>query len=166
LVGSLPEKAPPMSAPATVCVDDDLATREASISLWASDDELPGGIDVKMGVIAIQRDCRLAILQFDLLKAFHDHILLNVLVHHFHSWRSHLWALVPLAFLAAHSLAWFGVLRGDNDRVNLQRLHRAIVILLVLDCYLGLAIRPQPPQRTVLADVCQLLAQASGDQDC
>merc|ERR1719253_733836 len=90
-----------MRTPATICVNDDLAAWETSISLWASNDELSRRIDVKMGVVTIQGDCRLAVLQLDLLKAFHNHILLDVLVHHLHGWRGHFWPLVALAFLAA-----------------------------------------------------------------
>merc|ERR1719265_2498942 len=33
----------------------------------------------------------------------YDHILLDVLVHHFHGWRSHFRPLVPFTFLAAQS---------------------------------------------------------------
>merc|ERR1719386_254658 len=155
-----------MSAPATISVDNDLASCEPSVSLWASNDELSRRVDVKMGVITVQRECRLAVLQLDLLKALHNHMLLDILVHHLHGRRSHLCSPVALAFLAALSLRWLSVLRRNDNCVNLQRLHGAIVILLVLDCHLSLAIGPQPPQRTVLADICQLLAQAGCNEDC
>merc|ERR1712124_183561 len=65
---------------------------------------------MKMGVIAVQGDCRLAILQLDLLKAFHNHILLDSFVHHLHSWCSHLRSLVALAFLAVYAVQ--GILIG------------------------------------------------------
>merc|ERR1719158_1285561 len=108
-----------MRTPATICVNDDLAARETSISLWPSNDELARRIDVKMGVIAIQGNCRLSVLQLDLLKALHNHVLLNVLVHHLHGWCSHLRSLIALAFLATHSLRWFSMLCRDDNCVNL-----------------------------------------------
>merc|ERR1719261_511836 len=112
-----------MRTPATICVDDDLTACEASISLRTSNDELPGRIDVKMGVITVQGDCSLTVLQLDLLKACNDHILLNMLVHHLHGWGGHFWSFVSLAFLAADSFGWLSMLRGDDDGVNLQGLH-------------------------------------------
>merc|ERR1740133_786444 len=155
-----------LRTPPAICVDDDLAACEASISLWASNDELPRRIDVKMGVITIQGDCRLAVLELDLLKALHNHILLDLLVHHLHGWRGHLWSLVPITFLAAHGLRWLSMLCRDDNGVNLQGLHRAVIVLLVLNGHLGLAIGPQPPQRSILADIGQLLAQTCGNEDC
>merc|ERR1711959_245264 len=115
-----------MRTPATVCVDDNLATCEASISLGASNNELSRWINVKMGVITIQGDCRLAVLQNDLLKALHNHILLDVLVHHLHGWCGHFWPLVALTFLGAHSLRRLSMLCGDDNGVNLEGLHGAI----------------------------------------
>merc|ERR550514_977631 len=109
---------------------------------------------------------RLAILQLNLLKALLDHMLLNILVHHLHSWCGHFWSLVSLAFLAAHGLRWLSMLGGDDNSVNLQGLHGTIIILLILNGYLGLAIWPQPPQRSVLANICQFLAQTGGHEDC
>merc|ERR1719487_1119338 len=147
-----------MGTPATICVDDDLASCEASISLWTSNDKLPGRIDVKGSVITIQGQGRLAILQLDFLKALANHILLNVLVHHLHGRCCHLWSFVSVAFLAALGLAWLCMLRGDDNSVNLQGLHRAIVVLFVLNGHLGLAIRSQPPQGSILANIGQLLA--------
>merc|ERR1719379_142881 len=119
-----------MSTPATICVDDDFTARQASISLWTSNDELARRIDVKMCMITIQRDCRLAILELDFLKALHNDILLNALVHHLHGWCCHLWPFVSFAFLAALGLGWLGMLCGDHNSVDLQRLHRAISVLL------------------------------------
>merc|ERR1719473_1525270 len=136
-----------MRTPATICVDNDLAACEASISLWPSNDKLSGRIDVKMGMVSIQGDRRLAILQLDLLKTLHNHVPLNIFVHHFHCWCCHLWSLVALALLAAQGLRWLSMLRRDDNCVNLQRLHRSVIVLLVLNCHLGLAIRTQPPQR-------------------
>merc|ERR1712039_180083 len=49
-----------------VGVDDDLAACEACIALWAANDELPGGIDVQMREVAVERESRLAVLQEDL----------------------------------------------------------------------------------------------------
>merc|ERR1719197_1702554 len=155
-----------MGAPATICVDDDLAACETSISLWTSNDELARRIDVKVSVLTIQGHCRLAILQLDFLKALANHILLNVLVHHLHGRCCHLWSLVSIAFLAAHGLAWLSMLCGDDNSVNLQGFHRAIIVLFVLNGHLGLAIRPQPPQRSILANISQLLAQTGGNEDC
>merc|ERR1719316_623782 len=108
---------------------------------------------------------RIAVLELDLLQALHDHILLDGLVHHLHGWCSHLWPFVPIAFFVAHSLGWLCMLCRDDHCVDLEGLHRPIIILLVLDGHLGLAIRAQPPQRSVLADISKLLAEAGGDED-
>merc|ERR1719453_524065 len=51
---------------------------------------------------------------------------------------------------------------GDDNSVDLQRLDRTILLLLVLNGDLGLAIRAQPPQRAILADICQSFAELGG----
>merc|ERR1719262_969801 len=57
------------------------------------------------------------------------------------------------------------MLRGDDNSVNLQGDHRAIFALLVTNGHLSLAVRSQPPERSILADIGQLLAQTSCNQD-
>merc|ERR1711920_632631 len=63
-----------MSSPSAIRVDDDLATREPSVTLWAADDELASGVDVKMCEIAIYCEGRLAVLQGDLGQGLFHHL--------------------------------------------------------------------------------------------
>ena len=52
----------------------------------------------------------------------------------------------------------------DDDGVDHERLNRAVGVLLVLDRDLRLAVGAEPPERAVLADVGQLLAQSGGHE--
>merc|ERR1711908_193921 len=54
------------------------------------------------------------------------------------------------------------MLSRDEDSVDLLRLHRAILLLQVLNGHLGLAIGTQPPQLSVLAHLSELVTQGIG----
>merc|ERR1712166_1273090 len=118
-----------MSAPAAIGVNDDFSPSETRIALRTADDELARWADVQMRVVPEERDCRLAILQNDLLQGCLDDIFHNCLVHVCHAWRGHLWTGVSRTFLTAHGLQWLGMLGGDEDRVDLLRLDRTIKLL-------------------------------------
>ena len=49
------------------------------------------------------------------------------------------------------------LLGRDDNSVNLGRLDRALSLLLVLDGHLSLAIRTQPSEIAILADICEFL---------
>ena len=91
---------------------------------------------------------------------------LQSLVHVLHGWSGHLQARVACALFAADGLEGLGMLSGDSDGVNLQKLDRAVSLLLVLNGDMGLAIGPQPPERAILADIGQGLAKLGGHREC
>merc|ERR1719408_827881 len=148
-----------MRTPTTVSIDDDFASREAGITLGSANDELAGRIDVQVSVVPKERDGWLAVLEDDFLQGCLDDILNDGLVHVFHAWCSHLRASVSCPLLAAHSLGWLSMLSGDKHSVDLLWLHRAILLLQILNGYLGLAIGSQPPQLPILAHFGELVAQ-------
>mmetsp|Transcript_24426 Transcript_24426/g.58520 ORF Transcript_24426/g.58520 Transcript_24426/m.58520 type:complete len:497 (+) Transcript_24426:101-1591(+) len=165
------EGAAAVRAPAAVGINDDLAAGQAGVALRAADDELARRVDVQVARLAVvQRGGGLAVLQLDRVERREDHVLVDRLVHVGHGRSDLLLARV----LAAHVLAGLlgralllerlGVLGGDDDRVDLLRLDRAVGLLHVLDRDLRLAVRAQPPERAVLAHVGELLAQAGRDQ--
>ena len=58
-------------------------------------------VDVEMGVVAVKRERRLAVLQLDLRQTLLHHVLHNLLVHLLHRRGRHLLAGVPRALLRA-----------------------------------------------------------------
>jgi len=98
---------------------------------------------VQVSVVTEEGECRLSVLQLDLLQGCLDDILNNGLVHVFHAWSSHLFARVAIALLGSLSLQWFCMLSGDDNSVDLLWLHRAVCLLQVLNGDLSLAIRAQ-----------------------
>ncbi len=57
------------------------------------------------------------------------------------------------------------MLCGNQDGVDTLWDHSSID-LLVLNCDLSLAIRPQPANSAILPDLCQLVANLSGQHVC
>mmetsp|Transcript_5690 Transcript_5690/g.13178 ORF Transcript_5690/g.13178 Transcript_5690/m.13178 type:complete len:398 (-) Transcript_5690:344-1537(-) len=160
------EGAAAMRSPTAVRIDNDLAAGQACVALWATDDELSRRINVQVArVAAVDRESRRSALELDLLERCDNHFVVDQLIHRLHRGRNHLLARVlfphVLAVLLDRALRLerLCVLGGDDDRVDHQRLDRAVGVLLVLDGHLRLAIRAEPPQRAVLAHVCELLAE-------
>merc|ERR1719235_1241177 len=69
------EGAATVRTPASVRIDDDLAPGEPSVTLGTADDELARRVDVEVGVVAVKRECGLAVLQEDLRKCRLHHVL-------------------------------------------------------------------------------------------
>merc|ERR1719223_346001 len=58
------ESATTMSTPTTVSINDDLASGKASITLWATDDELARRVQVQVRVLTVQTQSWSSVLQF------------------------------------------------------------------------------------------------------
>merc|ERR1711933_633560 len=155
-----------MSSPTSIRVNDDLTACQPSVTLWTTDDELAGWVDVKVRVVPVQSQGRLSVFQCDLCQCLLHDLLHDEFVHLLHAWGCRVWARVPSHLLTTSGLQWLCMLRGDNNGVNLLRLNRAILPLQILDGDLSLAIWSQPPKQSALAHVCQLLAQARGHGMC
>mmetsp|Transcript_24541 Transcript_24541/g.52088 ORF Transcript_24541/g.52088 Transcript_24541/m.52088 type:complete len:274 (-) Transcript_24541:168-989(-) len=151
-----------MRTPAPIGVNDDLAAGEPSVALGTADDKLSRGIDVEVREVAIEGQGGLAILQDDLRERLLHHFLHDELIHLLHARSSLVGACVPRHFRTARGLARLSMLRGDDNGVELQRLHRAIRLLQVLNGDLGLAVGAQPPEQAALAHIRQLLPQLRG----
>merc|ERR1719433_809386 len=104
-----------MSTPTTICVDDDFATCQPSITLGTTDDELTRWVDVKMRVVSIQTQCGLSVFQCDFCQRLLHDLLHDKLVHLLHAWSCRIWACVPGHLLAASGFQWLRVLRGDHN---------------------------------------------------
>merc|ERR1719221_2119642 len=155
-----------MSSPTSIRVNDDLTACQPSVTLWAADDELAGWVDVKVRVVSVQSQGRLSIFQCDFCQRLLHDLLHNKLVYLLHAWGRRVRARVPSHLLAASGLQWLGMLRGDNNGMNLLRLNRAILPLQIPDGDLSLAIWSQPPKQSALAHVCQLLPQPCSHGMC
>merc|ERR1712232_1437343 len=112
-----------MRAPTAISVNDDLAACEACIALGDTDNELPRRIDVQVRMVAKERQGRLAAFELDLLQGLLDNLLDDELVHLLHTWCCHVWPCVASYLLTASSPEWLGMLRRDNNSVNLLGLH-------------------------------------------
>merc|ERR1719336_2241000 len=139
-----------MGSPASVCVDDDLTACQPSITLWTTDDELAGRVDVKVSVVPIQTQGRLSAFQCYFCQCLLHDLLNDKLVHLLHAWGCCVRALVPSHLLAASGLQWLRMLCGDHNGMDLLRLNRAIFPLQVLNGDLSLAIWSQPPEQSTL----------------
>mmetsp|Transcript_88806 Transcript_88806/g.197346 ORF Transcript_88806/g.197346 Transcript_88806/m.197346 type:complete len:274 (+) Transcript_88806:692-1513(+) len=151
-----------MCAPTPVCVNDDLTAGEPGVALGTADDELSRGVDVEVCEVAIEGEGGLAIFQDDLRKRLLHHFLYDELIHLLHARSSLVRACVARHFRTACGLARLSMLRGNDNGVELQRLHRAIRLLQVLNGDLGLAVGAQPPEQAALAHIRQLLPQLRG----
>merc|ERR1712061_420274 len=160
------KRAATMSSPTSICVDDDLTACQPSITLWTTDDELAGRVDVKVRVVPVQSQGRLSVLQCDFCQCLLHDLLHDKLVHVLHARGCRIRAFVPSHLLAASGLQWLRMLCGDHNGVDLLRLDRAILPLQILDGDLSLAIWSQPPKQSTLAHVGQLLAQSCGHGMC
>mmetsp|Transcript_18826 Transcript_18826/g.56867 ORF Transcript_18826/g.56867 Transcript_18826/m.56867 type:complete len:327 (+) Transcript_18826:548-1528(+) len=165
------ESAATMGAPAAVGVNDDLAAGEASVTLRAANDELARRVNVEVARLTIvDGESGIAVLQLDGVERSDNNLFVDQLVHLLHGRGKHLRASVLATEVGARlldgalSLKGFGVLRRDDNGVDAEGLDRAISVLLVLDGDLGLAIRTEPPQSAVLADICERLAELGGHQ--
>jgi len=155
-----------VGTPATIGIDDNLSSSQAGISLWSTDDELAAWVDVQMGVVTEQRQSCLTIFENGLFESLLDNLLYNKSVHLFHVRSCHLWSSVASTLLGPNSLGRLGMLCGDDNSVDLLWLNRPIGLLEVLNGDLRLAVWAQPPELAAFANICQLLAQASGNEVC
>ena len=87
------------------------------------------GLYVQVGVVAIERQRRLAILQRELFKSFDDHLLRGGLVHLLHAGCGCIWPCVAGNFLAPCRLHGLCMLCGNDNGVDFQRLYGAIGLL-------------------------------------
>ena len=131
-----------MAGVAAVSVDDDLAARQAGITLGAAHHKLAGGVHQEAGVC-------LGGLEGQIGGGGLHHMGPEV-------------GSDALAYrlLFRNSINLRGVLGGDQDRVDR---HRAIVF--VDDAHLGLAVRQQVTQAAVVAHLRQAPSQAVGQAD-
>ena len=118
--------------PATVGIDDDLATSEACVSIGSTEGELTRGVDDDFGVNE-------EVLGDDLL----DHLLVNG---------------GPDGLVVDTRV----VLLGDQDVVDANRGQLAIALVLVLENDLGFSIRTEPWDLTTVAHLGEGLAELVG----
>lgn len=123
-----------VGTPATVGVDDNLSAGEASVTLWAADDESAGRVDVVdgLGGEVLGRDDNLN----DLLHESRVHLLVG-----------NVW----------------GVLGRDDDGVDVDWDDGATV-LLVEAGDLSLGVRTEPAQGAVLTETRHLNVEAVGER--
>mmetsp|Transcript_48062 Transcript_48062/g.94926 ORF Transcript_48062/g.94926 Transcript_48062/m.94926 type:complete len:307 (+) Transcript_48062:1372-2292(+) len=123
--------------PTAIGINDDLAASEAGVSVGASDDEAPRGVQVEDGVVVHQlgRDNRVN----DVLAEFGTEVVVGDI---------------------------WGVLSGDDDGVNSLRDALAVGHLLVLDGNLGLSVRAKEGAGSVLPHVSQTLSKLRGKVVC
>merc|ERR1712110_913341 len=86
-----------MCTPTAICVDNDLAASETSISLRSTNDEFAGRVDVQMGVVAVQGQGRFAIFQLDLCECSLDDLFDDQVVHLFHARSNLIFACVVIS---------------------------------------------------------------------
>lgn len=159
------EGATTVGTPTTVRVDDDLTSGETGVALGSTDDELAGGVDVEVALVAVvDAEGWLSVLELDALERGDDDVLVDELVHLGHGGCDLFLACVgttvvlAVLFLRALGLGRLSVLRRDDDGVDLQGRDGSIGVLFVLDGDLRLTVGTEPPERTVLTDVRQALS--------
>ena len=97
-------------------------------------------------------------------------LVMDELVHLLHRGRELFFAsvcatkILAILLLGAFRLQRLSVLGRDDHGMDVQRLDRAVRVLLVLDCDLRLAIGAKPPERTIFAHICELLAELGRHQ--
>mmetsp|Transcript_63861 Transcript_63861/g.169047 ORF Transcript_63861/g.169047 Transcript_63861/m.169047 type:complete len:316 (+) Transcript_63861:590-1537(+) len=155
-----------MSAPTSVSVDDDFSSRQTSVSLRSTDDELSGRVDVQMYCGIVQCHRWLPILEDNFLECLPDHLLFDQLVHISHAGSRLFGTRIPRNLLASNGLQRLRVLGGDDDSVDFPGLHGSVSPLHVFDRHLSLTVWAQPPKITILSHVRQFLSQTSCHRVC
>ena len=122
-----------VGSPASVGVDDDLATSEASITVRTTNDESARGVEVVDGLV---------------IEVLGGHDVLNDMLHE-----------VRADLLVRDIL---GVLSRDHNGVHALGDHAAILIL-VLAGDLGLAVGAHPGDKASLADLSQASTERGGE---
>mmetsp|Transcript_26376 Transcript_26376/g.57789 ORF Transcript_26376/g.57789 Transcript_26376/m.57789 type:complete len:485 (+) Transcript_26376:43-1497(+) len=158
-----------VGTPSTVGINDDLTSGKSGISLRSSNDEFTRGVDVEVaGGAVIDGKGAFSALELDRLESGLDDVLVDEFVHFVHGGGNHFIALVlstvvlSALFFGTLGLEGLGVLRGDNNGVDLDRSDGSIRVLLVFDGDLGLSIGSQPPEASVLSDIRQFLSELCG----
>jgi len=160
-----------VGSPSAVGINDDLTSGEAGISLGSSDDELSGGVQVYVALLAfVDGIGGLSVLEGDGLQGLDNDVVVDEVVHVDHGGDDLLLVGVGLAVVLAVlllgplGLGGLDVLGGDQHGVDLSGNHGSVGKLVVGDGDLGLAIGPQPPEGAVLTDVGELLSELVGQQ--
>mmetsp|Transcript_20892 Transcript_20892/g.35922 ORF Transcript_20892/g.35922 Transcript_20892/m.35922 type:complete len:345 (-) Transcript_20892:24-1058(-) len=158
-----------MSSPSSICVNDDLASSKASISLGSTNDELSRGVQVDVAIIpVVKRQCTLSILQSDGFQSLHNDVIMDEFVHLSHGWGSLLLAspgravVLTVLLNRALRLRWLSMLSRDEDSVDFGRNNRPILELVIGDGDLGLSIGTEPPESSILTDISELLSEPVG----
>jgi hypothetical protein len=119
-------------------------------------------------ITVVERKSTLSILKGDGFQSLNDNIVMDELVHFSHG-RSDLFLsgvgrTVVLSILLSSTLGLsrLSVLSGDKDSVDLGGDNRSIGKLIISDGNLGLSIRTEPPERSILAHIGKLLSKLVG----
>merc|ERR1712159_564227 len=118
-----------MCSPATICVDDNFATSQTSITLRTANDELARRIDVQVSVITEKGERWLSILECDFFQCFLDDLFDNQLIHLLHGGSSGVWARVASDLFASRCFGRLGMLSRDDNSVDLAWFNRSISFL-------------------------------------